>query len=125
MVTGVTQCTLNYRGFGVLLEYYPSNCDYGPPWYTGNVAPVAVLETRFDNVLARSWEDVESRSLVSECISFLGNTLARGQRTSWPMPPCRDAEPHTAVVRIQYHQNVNNKLGLYPIGNGLSRRKQL
>ena len=30
--------------------------------------------------------------------------------------PCRDAGP-------QYHQKVNNDLGPYPVGNGLSKRK--
>ena len=33
--------------------------------------------------------------------------------TNAPMP----------VYRTQYHQKVNNEFGLYPIGNGLSKRK--
>jgi len=38
------------------------------------------------------------------------------------------SEPADAPMRgagPQYHQKVNNKLGLYPIGNSLSKRKQL
>jgi hypothetical protein len=29
------------------------------------------------------------------------------------------------VTELQYHQQVNNEFGEYPIGNGLSKRKQL
>jgi hypothetical protein len=42
----------------------------------------------------------------------------RGQRTGRLMPRCRDAGP-------QYDQKVNNELGPYSVGYGLSKRKQL
>ena len=41
---------------------------------------------------------------------------AGGRRAGKLMPGCRDAGP-------QYDQNVNNELGLYPVGYGLSKRK--
>ena len=36
----------------------------------------------------------------------------------WRRAPCRGAGPH-------YDQKVNSELGPYPVGNGLSKRKQL
>ena len=41
---------------------------------------------------------------------------ARGQRAGKLMPGCRDAG-------LQYDQKVNNELGPYPVGYGLSKRK--
>jgi len=49
------------------------------------------------------------------CGEESGETGKRGAESDADDAECRDAEP-------QYHQNVNNDLGLYPVKNGLSKR---